>query len=66
MLQIVKNRLDPQAEQIISEEQAGLGKNPNIIEHIFNLCLIYEKYNIRQKKLYHIFIDFLKSFDRVW
>ena len=62
ILKIVKNRLDPQAEQIITELQAGFRKNRNtILKHIF----ICEKHNIEQKKLYHIFIYFRKSFDRV-
>ena len=66
MLKIVSNRLDPQVEQILSEEQGGFRKNRNIIEHIFNLRLICEKHNLQQKKLYHLFINFRKAFDRVW
>ena len=66
MLKIIKNRLQPQADRIIAEEQAGFMKDRSTIEQIFNLRILCEKHNLQQKKLYHIFIDFRKAFDRVW
>ena len=66
MLKIIKNRLQPQADRIIAEEQAGFMKYRSTIEQIFNLRILCEKNNLQQKKLYHIFIDFRKAFDRVW
>ena len=55
MLKNILNRLKPQAEKIIAEEQAG-----------FNLRILCEKYLQYQHELYHVFIDFKKVFDRVW
>ena len=66
MLKIIKNRLQPQADRIIAEEQAGFMKDRSTIEQIFNIRILCEKHNLQQKKLYHIFIDFRKAFDRVW
>ena len=66
MLKIIPNRLKPQAEKIIAEEQAGFraGKSPT--EQILNLRIICEKYIQHQQDLYHVFLDFKKAIDRVW
>ena len=63
MLKIILNRLKPQAERIIAEEQAGFRAGRSITEQIFNL---HEKYLQHQQDLYHVFTDFKKAFDRVW
>ena len=66
MLKIMLNRLKPQAEKIISEEQAGFRARRSTTEQIFNLRILCEKYLQHQQDLYHVFIDFKKAFDRVW
>ena len=66
MLKIILNRLRPQAEKIIAQEQAGFRAGRSTTEHIFNLCILCEKYRQHQQDLYHVFIDFKKTFDRVW
>ena len=66
MLKIILNRLKPQAEEIIAEEQAVFGAGRSTTEQIFNLRIIFEKYLHHQQDLYHIFIDFMKAFDRAW
>ena len=66
MLKILLNRLKPQAETIIAEEQAGFRAGRSTTEQIFNLRLLCERYLQHQQDLYHIFIDFKKAFDRVW
>ena len=66
MLRILLNRLKPQAEEIIKEEQAGFRAGRRTTEHIFNLRILCEKYLQHQQNLYHIFVDFKKTFDRVW
>ena len=58
---ILLNRLKPQAEKIIAEEQPGFRP-----EQIFNIRVLCEKYLQHQQDLYHVFIDFEKAFDRVW
>ena len=66
MLKILFNRLKPQAERIIAEEQAGFRAGRSTTEQIFNLRIICERYLQHQQDLYHVFIDFKKAFDRVW
>ena len=65
MLKIILN-IQPQAEEIIAEEQAGFRAGRSTTEQIFNLRILCEKYLQHQQNLYHVFIDFKKAFDRVW
>ena len=66
MLKVILNRLKPQAEKIIAEEQAGFRAGRSTTEQIFNLRNLCEKYIQHQLDLYPVFIDFKKAFDRVW
>ena len=61
MLKIILNRLQPQAEEIIAEEQAGFRARRSTTEQIFNLRILCEKYLQHQQTLYHVFIDFKKG-----
>ena len=66
MLKIILNRLKPEAEKIIAEEQAGIRPGRSTAKQIFNLSILCERYLQHQQDLYHVFIDFKKAFDRVW
>ena len=44
MLKIILNRLKPQAEKIIAEEQAGFRPGRSTTKQIFNLNILCEKY----------------------
>ena len=66
MLKIILNRLKPQAEKIIAEEQAGFRAGRSTTGQIFNLRILCEKYLQHQQDLYHVVVDFKKAFDRVW
>ena len=66
MLKIILNRLKPQAEKIIAEEQAGFRAVRSTTEQVFNLRIRCEKYLQHQQDLYHVFTDFKMTFDRVW
>ena len=66
MLKIILKRLQPQAEEIIAEEQAGFRAERSTTEQIFNIRILGEKYLQHQQNLYRVFIDFKKAFDRVW
>ena len=44
MLKIILNRLKPQAEKTIAEEQAGFTAGRSTTEQIFNLRILCEKY----------------------
>ena len=61
MLKVISNRLKPQAEEIIAEEQAGLRAGRSTTEQIFNLRILCEKYLQHQQNLYHVFTDFKKK-----
>ena len=65
MLKIILNRLQPQAEENIAEEQAGFRAGRSTTEQIFNLKILGEKCRQHQQNLCHVFIDFKKAFDRV-
>ena len=58
--------MKPQAEKIITEEQAGFRAGRSTTEQLSNLRIHCEKYLQHQQDLYHVFIDFKKAFDRVW
>ena len=53
LLKILLNRLNQQAEKIISEEQAGFRKGRSTVEQITN-CRIIMKKNIEIQKIYFI------------
>ena len=65
MLKIIVNRLKPEAEKIIAEEQEGFHAGCSTTEQIFNLRILCERYLQHQQDVYHVFIDFKKAFDRV-
>ena len=58
MLRILLNRLKPQAEEIIKEEQAGFRAGRSTTEQIFNLRILCKKYLQHHQSLYHVFVDF--------
>ena len=66
MLRILLNRLKPQAEEIVKAEQEGFRAGMSTAEQIFNLRILCEKYMQHQQSLYHVFMDFKNSFDRIW
>ena len=67
MPKIILNRVKPEAEKIIAEEeQAGFRPGRSTTEQIFNLRILCERYLQHQQDLYHVFIDFKKAFDKVW
>ena len=66
MLKIILNGLQPQAEEIIVEEQVGFRAGRSTTDQIFNLRILCEKYLQHQQILYHVFEDFKKAFDTVW
>ena len=66
VFRIILNRLRPQAEEIIAEEQAGFRTGCGTTEQIFNLRILCKRYLQHQQDLYHVFVDLKKAFDRVW
>ncbi|GFO47197.1 endonuclease-reverse transcriptase [Plakobranchus ocellatus] len=66
MLKVILNRLKPEAENIIVEEQAGFRPGRSTVEQICNIRILMEKYLQHQQELHHVFIDFKNAFGRVW
>ena len=66
MLKVILNRFKPQAEEITAGEQAGFRAERSFTEQLFNHRILCEKYLQHQQNLFHVFIDFKKSFGRVW
>ena len=65
MLKIILNRLKPQEENIVAEEQAGFRAGRSTTEQIFSLRILCEKYLQHKEELYHVSTKFKKGFDRV-
>ena len=65
-LKIILNRLEPQAEEIIAEEQAGFRAGRGTTDQIFNLRILGEKYLHISRISTMSLIDFKKAFDKVW
>ncbi|GFR89399.1 RNA-directed DNA polymerase from mobile element jockey [Elysia marginata] len=63
MLKVFLNRLKPQAEKTIAEDQAGFRPGRSTVERICNIRILMEKYLQHQQELHHVFIDFKKAFD---
>ena len=66
LLKIILNRLKPQIEELLVEEQAGFQKVRSTVEQIFNVHILCETYRDHGHSIYHNFIDFKKAFHRVW
>ena len=66
MLKIILNRVKPQVERVIAEEQAGFNAGRSTTEQIFDLWILCEKYLQHQQDLYHVFLDCKKACNRVW
>ena len=65
MLKVILNRIKPEAEKIIAEEQAGFRAGRSTTEQMFNLRITCEKYLQHQQNLYHVFVDLKKAFNKV-
>ena len=65
---ILNERLQRFSDEInlIQENQAGFRKGYSTIDNIFVLHALISLTNLSKKKLYCIFIDFEKAFDKVW
>ena len=55
ILKIILNKLKPQAEKFIAEEQAGFRARRGTTVKIFNLRILCEKYLQHQQDLNHVF-----------
>ena len=60
VLKVILNKLKPQAEEIIAEEQTGFRVGRSATELIFKLRILCEKYLQHEQNLYHNFIAFKK------
>ena len=65
MMMILLERLKPQLEPYLSEEQAGFRKDRSTIQQILTLRLMAEKALEKGNKIYNCFVDFQKAFDTI-
>ena len=65
MLMILLERLKPQLELYLSEEQAGFRRDRSTVQQILTLKLIAEKSLEIGNKAYNCFVDFQKASDTV-
>eukprot|EP00794_Sanderia_malayensis_P008574 gene8574-biopygen6861 len=66
LLKIIAERMKPQIEAVLSEEQAGFRAGRSTVEQICNCRILYEKFRDNNREVHHNFVDFKKAFDRVW
>ena len=67
LLEIIRSRMKPYVETILAEEQAGFRPGRSTVEQVFALK-IFVQHRIEKKdgKVFAVFIDYKKAFDRVW
>ena len=59
--------MKPDIEAILAEEQAGLRQGRSKVEQVFALeMLIQHRIEKKDGKVFAVFIDYKKAFDRVW
>ena len=59
--------MKPYIEAILAEEQAGFRPGGSTVEQVFALkMLIQHRIEKKDGKVFSVFIDYKKAFDRVW
>ena len=59
--------MKPYVEAILAEEQAGFRSGRSTVEQVFALkMLIQHRIEKKDGKVFAVFIDYKKAFDRVW
>ena len=59
--------MKPYVEAILAEEQAGFRPGHSTVEQVFALkMLIQHRIEKKDGKVFAVFIDYKKAFDRVW
>ena len=54
------------AQEIISETQAGFREGYSTLDHIFLLKCVVDLFKWKKRKLFCLFVDYKKAFDIVW
>jgi len=65
LMAVILERLKPQIEPFLAEEQAGFRHDRSTVQQILILRLLAEKALEKQKPIYNCFIDFQKAFDKI-
>jgi Reverse transcriptase (RNA-dependent DNA polymerase) len=63
---ILMERIKKKTEEILSEEQAGFRLSRSMIDQIFTLRHMADKFTDLSRDLYICFVDFWKAFDSIW
>ena len=66
LLEIIRSRMKPYVEAILAEEQAGFRPGRSTVEQVFaSKMLIQHCIEEKDGKVFTVFIDYKKAFDRV-
>ena len=65
LMTILLERLKPQIEDYMSDEQAGFRRDRSTVQQILALRLIAEKARRKNKNIYNCFVDFQKAFGSI-
>ena len=64
---IIRSGMKPYVEAILAEEQAGFRPGHSTVEQVFALkMLIQHHIEKKDRKVFAVFIEYKKAFDRVW
>jgi hypothetical protein len=67
LLEVIRSRMKPYVEAILAEEQAGFRAGRSTVEQVFALkLLIQHRLEKKDGKVFCVFIDYKKAFDRIW
>ena len=66
LIKILLERLKPQIEKILTDEQAGFRSGRSTTEPFCNLRVLCEKQVEKGHALHHNLVDFKKAFARIW
>ena len=66
-LEIIRSRMKPYVEAILAEKQAAFRPGRSTVEQVFALKMLIQ-HHIEKKdgKVFAVFIEYKKAFDRVW
>ena len=67
LLEIIQSQMKPYVEAILAEEQAWFRPGGSTVEQVFALTMLIQHCIWKKDgKVFAVFIDYEKAFDRVW
>ena len=66
MSSVIRNRNNVKSEELMQEEQIVFRQKRSTADERFNISLLIEKRTDHRHDLFNKFIDFKRTFERVW